>query len=153
MIRAVARHAERQADSVAAYLRSPRLFDTGEVHLPPAALRELAAVLELGLWEKQGLRDHLDVDLPTYREAANRLAARCKKGPAEFEGPGAAPLSRRVLLAWIECFAWDGQDLLQADVVAGHVNEDTFVEVLADFVWRHCHELAKMLSERSAPTQ
>jgi hypothetical protein len=97
IMRAVARHSKRQADFVAAYLRSPCLLGTGEIRLPAAALLELAAVLELGLWEEQGLRDYLDVDLPSYREAADALASRCVRGSEEFEGPEAAPVSRRVL--------------------------------------------------------
>jgi hypothetical protein len=79
-VRAVARHAERQADLTAAYLDATGLFNGKPVQLPAAFLPELAAVLELGLWERQDLRRHLDVDIPSFSEAAASLAARAAKG-------------------------------------------------------------------------
>lgn len=97
LVQAATRHAERQADLTGTYLHASGLGKNGEVRLPAAALLELAAVLELGVWERRSLRPHLEVDLPTYREAANQLAARCMKGPSEFEGLNATPLAMRVL--------------------------------------------------------
>jgi hypothetical protein len=108
-------------------------------------LLELGAVLELGVWERVGFRQHLNVDLPTYREAADELAARCRKGPEEFDGPNATPLARQVLRVWTENFAWDGPDLVQADVVVGDFEEDEFIELLAEFVWNHRHELKNLV--------
>lgn len=145
MVRAVARHAERQADLTAAYLRDPRLFGSDEVRLPAAALLELAAVLQLGVWERRGLGRHLDVNLPSYREAADQLAARCMKGPAEFDGPNAASVWVQVLQVWMEHFAWDGPELLQAEVVVGDLDEDAFIDLLAEFVWTHHRELKHLV--------
>jgi hypothetical protein len=114
--------------------------------LPPAFLLELSAVLELRLWELQGLRSYLDADLPTSREAAHALANRAKKGPAEFEGPDAAPLSVRVLHVWMEAFAFDGPDFLHADLIVRDVDEDAFIDVLSEFVWRHRHDISMLLN-------
>jgi hypothetical protein len=144
---AVARHAERQADLTAAYLEATGLFNGKPVQLPAGFLLELAAVLEPGLWERQDLRRHLDVDLPTYREAADQLAARAAKGRAEFDGPDATSLSGRVLQVWIDNFAWDGPELLGTDIVVGHVDEDVFVDVMAKFVWKYRHEIARLLAD------
>lgn len=47
-VRAVARHAKRQADLTAAYLEAPGLFNGKLVQFPAAFLLELATVLELG---------------------------------------------------------------------------------------------------------
>jgi hypothetical protein len=58
-IRAAVRHAERQADLTAATLDAMGLLATKPVTLPAAFLLELAAVLELGMWELQGLRPYL----------------------------------------------------------------------------------------------
>jgi hypothetical protein len=147
-IQAVVRHAGRQADLTAAALDETGLFPDRPTVLPAGFLLELAAVLELGLWERQGLRPYLDIDLPTYREAADELAARAKRGFAEFDGLDATPLSHRVLQAWMQHFAWEGPDLLQADFILGDVDEDQFANVLADFVWQHRKELSKLLNEK-----
>jgi len=141
LVQAATRNAERQADLTGTYLRALGLGKSGEVRLPAAALLELAAVLELGVWERRGLRAHLEVDLPTYREAADQFAARCMKGPLEFEGPNATPLSMRVFQVWVEHFAWDAPELLDAEVVLDNVDDDDFVDLLAEFVWAHRNEL------------
>ena len=153
LIRAATHHAERQADLTVAYLHRTGLFKSKPVRLPEALLLELAAVLELGLWEQQDLRRHLDVDLPDYREAARQLADRCMKGPAEFDGLNAAPLSTRVLRIWMENFAWDGLDTLGAEVVLGNVDENQFANVLADFVWQHRHALNALLVDEVAENE
>jgi hypothetical protein len=145
LVQAVTRHAERQADLTGSYLRASGLCPEGEIRLPAAALLELAAVLELGVWEMRGLRTHLDVDLPSYREAAAELAARCMKGPEEFGGEDATPLSVRVLRVWTEHFAWDAPEMLDAEVVFGDAEEDDFVDLLAEFVWAHRNELRHII--------
>ena len=149
LVQAVTRHAERQADLTGTYLRASGLCPEGEVRLPAAALLELAAVLELGVWEMRGLRAHLGVDLPSYRQAAAQFAARCMKGPEEFEGEDAAPLSLQVLRVWTERFAWEGPDTLGADIILGDVDEDEFAEVLADFLWQPRHEMDSFLANEA----
>ena len=147
LVRAVARHAQRQADLTAVALDAMGLFKSEPSRLPAGYLLELGAVLELGLWERQGLRPHLDVDLPTFREAADYLAARAAKGPAEFQDPDATPLCRRVREVWVEQFAWEGPELLEAEVLVSDVDDDAFVDVLAEFVWTHRQELSNLLRD------
>lgn len=146
-IQGVVRHAERRADLTAAALEATGLFPKKPAFLPGPFLLELGAVLELGMWERQGLLPHLHSDLPTFREAAGELAARAKQGPAAFEGSEAAPFSGRVLRVWMEQLAWEGPDHFQADVVVGRVDEDQFADLLADFVWQHRDELGRFLTE------
>jgi hypothetical protein len=148
-IQAVIRNAQRRADLTAATLEATGLFKSDPCRLPAAFLLELSAVLELGLWERQGLRAYLDTDLPTFREAADALARRAAKGPAEFDGSNAALLSKHVLQAWMDHFAWEGPDLLHADFVLGDVDEDQLAQVLADFVWQHRRELSSLLNNQS----
>ena len=147
LIRAVVRNAYRRADLATAALNATGLFESEAPRLPAAFLLEFSAVIELGVWERQGLRKHLDVDLPTFQEAAADLAARALNGPAAFEDPKDAPLSGRVLQVWVEHFAWDGPELIGADVVVGDFDDDDFVEVLADFVWTHRHELTNLIHD------
>ena len=35
-----------------------------------------------------------------------------------------------------------------ADVVVGEVDENQFADVLADFIWQHRQELAKLLADK-----
>ena len=90
---------------------------------------------------------HLKAGLPAAKVASKELAKRVQKGPAEFEGKNAARLSFQVLKVWIEQFAWNGQELLHADVVVGDVDEDEFVDVLAEFLWTHRHQLRNCLPQ------
>jgi len=69
------------------------------------------------------------------------------KGPKEFEGPDAAPLSPRVLRVWVEQFAWDGPELIGADVVVGDFDDVEFVDVLAELIWKHRDELTNLLDD------
>ena len=144
-IRAVARHGERQADLTAAYLEATGIFKSKPIYLPAAFLLELAAVLELGMWERQGVRSRLDVDLPTYREASQSLGERAMRGPSEFANTGTPPLSIAVMNVWLEHFAWDGPEFLGTDVVVDNLDEDTFIDLLAEFVWTHRQELEQLV--------
>lgn len=147
LVRAVVRHAHRRAEWTIVALDATGLFESEAPQLPAGFLLELSAVVELAVWEHHGLREHLDVDLPTSQEALANLAARTLKGPTAFEGPNPAPLSSRVLQVWVERFAWDGPELLGADVVVGDFDDDELVEVLAELIWTNRHELAGFLSD------
>ena len=146
MVRAIVRNSEFQAELTAATIDAMGIFKTKPVRLPAGFLLELAAVLQLGFWERQGLRTRLPADLPTYHEASQSLAERAAKGPAEFDDLQATPISHLVTRAFIENFAWEGPDHLGADVIIGQVDEEQFADVLAEFVWQHRHELSTMLS-------
>jgi hypothetical protein len=71
------------------------------------------------------------------------------KGPAEFKGEDAAPLSLKVLRVWTEQFAWEGPDTLGADIILGDVDEDEFAAVLADFLWQHRHAMDSFLTNET----
>jgi hypothetical protein len=152
VIQAAIRRAERQAEMVIAAFDEHGLFPQRPVALPAGFLLELGAVMELGLWERQGLRAHLDSALPTYREATYREAtdaflARAKQGAAAFGSPETVLLHNRVLRVWMEHFAWDGPDILQAELILGDVDDEEFANMLADFVWQHRHDLSKLLDK------
>jgi hypothetical protein len=142
VLAAVVRQAHRQAELTAAVLKAWGLAEGKASPLPAGFLLELGAVLELGLWERQGVRPYLTADLPSYREAADELGARASKGPVEFEVPGSVRLWPQVLRVWLEQFAWDGPEALGADLLVGQVDEDALVDVLAEFLWQHRHEVA-----------
>ena len=152
-IRAATRNAIRQADLTAVALNATGVFASAKgehpdwSRLPPGYLLELAATIQIGLWERQGLLPHLAPDLPSFHEAAQMLLDRAAKGPAEFRGADATPLSRRVTQEYLDRFAWDGPELLDAEVVLGDASEDDFIDLLAQFVWTHRHELEHLISK------
>ncbi len=152
MLQSVIWHAERQAILTGEYLNACGV-GPGTLDIPPNALLEMAAVLELGLWEILGLRDHLDVDLPTYREAQDEFAARCVKGPQEFEGDQGRRLSLQVLHVWIQNFAWDGPQMLGAEAVVNDFEDDEFIDLLAEFCWQHRHEISKLTTRDEGTDQ
>jgi hypothetical protein len=143
LVQAVTLLAERHAALTAAWLESAGRRP-GPLNVPAAFLLELAAVLQLGEWERLNVLDHLNTNLPSYRQATDELAARTALGPKEFHGPHATQLSTLVNTVWIERFAWDGPSMLQADIVFGDCDEDALVEQLAEFLWQHRVDLQKL---------
>ena len=147
LIHAAVRSAHRRADLTMAGLAATGLFESKPPQLPAAFLLEFSAVMELGVWERYGLREHLDVNLPTFAEAIADLVDRALRGPSAFADPSSAELSERVFRVWVEHFAWEGLELLSTDAVVGDFDNDDFVEELADLIWTHRHELTRLFRQ------
>jgi hypothetical protein len=146
LIRATVRQAEDDADRVGQFLedfgfRSPEARTT-PLALPPALLMGLAAVLRLHAWEQDGVRRHLPVDLPTARDAVRDLfcAMVDRSAPGRLEA-FANGLTLRVYAVWMVHFAWDGLEVLGADLVLGDAEEDALADALARFLWNTRHTL------------
>lgn len=136
LIRAIAQKAEWTAElTVAGLCRLGVASRPEEIRLPNACLLELGSVLQIGAWEGQGLLQRLAVDLPTFQAAREDLANRCVSFPESFWTTEIPALTRRVLRAWIDNFAWSGPELLGADVLVDTIEEDLFVERLAEFLY------------------
>jgi hypothetical protein len=146
-IQAIVRHARYKAQLTAFVLNTMGLLPTKPYCVPGMYLLELAAVLELGMWERQGLRQFLDTDLPTFDEAAAELARRANLGPDEFRGPDAAPLNQRVLKVWLENFAWNPGELSAPSLLVGQIDEDCLVDTLAEFIWNNRNNLSQILAQ------
>ena len=122
LLQAIVQNARRQADLTAATLDATGLFPDRPTRLPAGYLLEFGALIQLYIWETEGLRESLaDFGLPTFKEAPAALAARAAKGFTGFEGTDVTPLSRQMLDCWIEHFAWDGHEYLQAEIGRAHV--------------------------------
>jgi len=142
IVEVVRARAERHATMVGEYLRAAGIDVSGAVDVPQAFFLELAAVLQICEWDRQGVPACLGHQLPTSAAAITQIRARIRKGPDEFAGPDAAPLSRQVLRACVERLAWCGPEYLGADIALGQVDADEFVESLAEFLWEHRHEIS-----------
>ena len=146
LVQAIVRHAERDADFTAAVFQAMGLDKS--LRLPAAFVLEFAAVSQLWYWEWQGLRPHLPDHVPTFAEANKCLCDRAMKGPSEFAGLDAIPLSRQILQVWLENFAWDARDEFGVDLIVSQADEDQFVDTLAEFLWEHRNQLPHLLDDQ-----
>ncbi|MBI1247518.1 hypothetical protein GC197_06675 [bacterium] len=149
LVRAVARQASLQADLVNESLLAMGFCPSNEHCFPGALLLELGAVTTLKLWELQGVADHLPDFVPSFEQARNDFVTRCNRGKDAFSDFRDTPFSHLVLRMFIDYFAWEGGDCLQASMIVGPVNEDEFADCIASFLWTHRHELEQLLYEES----
>jgi hypothetical protein len=119
--------------------------------LPAGFLLELGAVMQLLLWERAGLTVHVEAGLPTADAAGEELERRARLGPSEFDDVSRLTLWRKVNMLWTEHFAWDGQQLLGAEIAVERGDEDALVDHLANFIWRNRRALTDHL-EIEEPT-
>jgi hypothetical protein len=145
---AARRRAEQHATMVGEFFKATGIDPSVLVHVPGALFLEIGAILQLREWESQGVFAYLGDELPSSAKALAQVRARIKKGPKEFDGPQAAPLSRQVLRTCIERLAWYGPECLGADIALGQVDEDRFAKELADFIWKHRRERSDLLDPK-----
>jgi hypothetical protein len=120
---------------------------TEPVRLPGGFLLELGAVLQMAVWERAGIRTHIDAGLPSFEEAAADLAHRASENVASFDRFHSATLLSRIFPLWIERLAWSGPELFKAEMQLDAVEEDAFVNGLAEFLWRHRDSLGPVLQK------
>lgn len=145
VVRAVAQQASLQAELTVETLRVMGFEPNANLRLPGAFLLELGAIAMLKLWELGGQKDHFPVSVPDFEAAKSSLVERCQGGQEAFADIADTPVSKQVLRIYIDYFAWEGKDDLDATFVIGSVPEDQFVDVLAEFLWMHRHELQSVL--------
>jgi hypothetical protein len=122
----------------------------GVCRFPPGFLLELGAMLQLAVWERAGVRTHLDAGLPSAHEAAADLTRRASENPSGFNDIQSAILLRRIFPLWVERLAWAGPELFAAEMQIDADEEDAFVNGLAEFLWRHRDSLAPVLGKGDA---
>lgn len=144
-VEAITAHAVVQAELAAQVLQAAGLTAEKPVGLPRSFLLELGAVLELGVWERQGLVEYLDAGLPRFTEAWDGLIARLIEASESFFGAEAETFSRRMLALWFERIAWDAPAMLGADVVLTPAMEPATLDALAAFLLEHGTEILSRL--------
>lgn len=131
-IAAVQQRAEIHADLVARFLNSTSEMQTGKSRMSHSNLLQLAAIVQLLEWEQQGISTHLQVGLPSSREALE-----CSIDPELREGkfPGwhsNEALLEAVLLFAIERIAWASQSEWGVDVVLSVINEEDLLDAMEE---------------------
>jgi hypothetical protein len=133
---AVISHADFCADLTIAGLRSLGV-------LPPAGTK-------LANPELRGNTQHIAAGLPSYRDAITKLADRAALGPKEFAASTESALQVRVMTFWLRNFAWDGRSTMGADILLDCVDEETFLDLLAEFLWSNRRQIENALFINSA---
>jgi len=138
LVTAIVEDAARDADHVGLFLRTIGLEGSPHcpIHLPAAFLLDLGAALRLLEWERRGLQVHLEVGLPSAKQALRDVF----QAFAAPSGPAVAParsLTYRVMILFVERFAWNARVELDADITLDEPEEDQLLEALADFLWEH----------------
>ena len=111
------------------------------VVFPRNFLLEFAAVLQLKVWELQGQHHHINAGLPSSKTAASQLLTRAEEGQHSLKGAD-TELHFQVLHFWLEGMAWQGMECLGAEIALGAVEEEEFLDGLAEYIWTHRHQLS-----------
>ncbi|MBL9085381.1 MAG: hypothetical protein JNK76_26490 [Planctomycetales bacterium] len=151
MASAAASFAERQAVAAGACLREIERhaiangLSVDVSRLPAGFLLEFAAVVQLSIWEGNGLTDFLPADVPTSPAAEAELFRRVREQPQQLQSISGALLSRRLLDLWLDQMCWSAPQYCHADVIVSDADEDMLVEAVAQLLWTHRGEINRLL--------
>ena len=140
LVSAVTGEAYRDADRVNVFLKALGLVPRAgrQLQLPATFLLDLGAALRLMCWEQCGVCIHLHAGLPSARQALLEVLRSLTTEP-DSSGTSTSALPYKVMLLFVERFAWNGWPKLGADVTLelAHADEESLLEALADFLWEH----------------
>jgi len=142
ILAAMMRRARYLADLTAAGLMVTGIVPTARkkkdtpVELPRGFLVELAAILEIRQWERNGILAHTSAGLPTFADAIAQLAERASKGE-KIE----SSLPMQVTIFWLQNFAWEAQSELGGDVFLDQADDEVLLTEMAEFLFSHRHDL------------
>ncbi|MHB8957523.1 MAG: hypothetical protein ACYC4U_31565 [Pirellulaceae bacterium] len=124
--------------------------DGTRLSLPHKFLLELAAVIQLGIWEHEGFRVHIEQGLPSYEQAVTGLLERSQQGVQAFHDLGTDSLcSQMVVIHW-QYFAWEADTILGKTVAVQVGSEDELAAALAEFLWEN-REYLSVAAESQQP--
>jgi hypothetical protein len=86
--------------------------------------------------ERVGLRAHLDAGLPPARAALADALRRLADPADQDDRPG---LAMRVMVVFIERFAWHGRRDWDAAVALDPLDGDAALDALAEFLYKNRH--------------
>ena len=146
VIESVMRFAHRGAVLVGVYLTKlgavPKsLKERQPVTVPAEMAFGLAAILQIWLWERAGLRPYLHVvDLPTSQDAMTDFWKADADGQAKYlRSKSGSKLLKQVLGAFLTHCALSAPEELGVDIAIDGPLDESLLEVFVDFVWQHRH--------------
>ena len=129
--------AEGDADAV---IESLRLMGVPSgTPLPASFVLGLAAALRVKTWERQGIFIHFEAGLPDSRRLLVDLFTRLFTSAVDDLKAFGFGLWYWVLELATSRLAWSGASEIGSDILVGDVNEEMFVETLANFLWANRH--------------
>jgi hypothetical protein len=138
LVTALTLEAARHANLVASFLNA-----LGFVPTPQAPIRwnadfllELAAAMCLLDWEWSGLNIHRDAGLPSALDIVRNAFRNLAEGKMI---PNGGELPRRVMILFVERFAWHARRDWNAAVTLGTLNEESALDALAEYLWTRRH--------------
>lgn len=144
VIESVMRVAHRGAFLVGAYLTKigavPKSLKRRQPVSPPIEMAlGLAAILQIWLWERAGLRPYLHVvDLPTAQVAMTDFWKADSEGQAEYlRSKSGSHLLKQVVGTFLSHCALSAPEELGVDIVIAGSLDESLLEAFADFVWQH----------------
>jgi hypothetical protein len=139
LVTAVAADAARNAAHIGLFLKTlcRKLPSCWPMPFPAGFLADLGAAVRLMIWEKSGLRVHLDAGLPPAEKALRDVMLSLPCRQSKPWPPPADSLAMQVFDLSIERFAWSAHVELDADVAVEEADEDAILEVLAKFLLPH----------------
>jgi len=153
-VAAVILEAWRQADLVAQLLHrvlghdhmpatdTAGILAKSDLPVGPAVdfLLDLGALARVAECEDAKLSRHLPADFPAADEIRDEMR-NALQGTSRYSSTG---ISRRLLVTWLACFAWDGRNVLGGDVVVqgSPMESEDVIERLAEFLWKNRHRLS-----------
>ena len=146
IIESLMRIAHRGAFLVGTYLTKigavPKSLKRRQPVSPPIEMAlGLAAILQIWLWERAGLRPYLHVvDLPTAQEAMADFWKADSKDQAEYlRSKSGSRLLKQVVGAFLSHCALSAPEELGVDIAIDGPMDESMLEAFADFVWQHRH--------------
>lgn len=138
--------AERAAELAATSLAAMPGFSR-EGKLPAAVVLEVAAIVQLQIWEEGGAFASWPADLLTYDAARHHFIERTKNGPGEFSSLGAAELSIELMRFQLSRLAWDSPLLGNGNIIITVNDEESFVEAIAQFLFENRNVIDGLISK------
>lgn len=146
VIESVMRLAHRGAFLVGTYLTKlgavPKSLKNRQPVTPPIEMAfGLAAILQIWLWERAGLRQYIHVvDLPTAQEAMADFWKADSKDQAEYlRSKSGSRLLQQVVGAFLSHCVLSAPEELGVDLAINGPLDESMLEAFADFVWQHRH--------------
>ncbi len=146
VIESVMRFAHRGAVLVGVYLTKigavPKSIKNRQpVAVPIEMALGLAAILQIWLWERAGLRPYLDVvDLPTAQDAMTAFWKVDSKGQAKYlRSKSGSKLLKQVVGVFLTHCALTAPEELGVDIAIDGPLDESLLEAFVDFVWQHRH--------------
>jgi len=141
MIEAILRMAEEDAELVANWLSAMGISTPStnktQNYFPPTLLLGIGRAMRLLVWERQGIRLHIDAGLPESKVVLQQVLNCVYADDIDQLNGLVDKLSGPILELAISQLAWSGPEQLGGDVIVQRPEEDEFLDAIAELLWKY----------------